>query len=235
MFPGQRHDQMSGCHQVSPYWQGQYPSPPRIASIVGRIPIIPTTSRHQNLRISMANYQLSQAVHPFRYNPDSMSLYPRLPKLLCLLLLDQTQPQALGENSLICCSRSCDVTSCRKREMTSISPFSRTTSSVCVPIEPVDPRIAIFLHIAAPASCYQAYLYRTKYAQIEDDRRRKYHAVKPVQDPAVSRNQLSVILDIMISLDGGRRQISHLRDRSSRLHRSPHTLQKACSRILPTD
>ncbi len=53
-----------------------------------------------------------------------------------------------GINSLICCSNK-EILEPAARAVTLISPFALTTSSVCVPMEPVEPRIAIFFFLSA--------------------------------------------------------------------------------------
>ena len=54
-----------------------------------------------------------------------------------------------------------------------------------------------------------------KEGQIIDDRSCENHTVKAVHDSAVAGNEMTVILDAVIPLDGGR---SHLRIRGSISH-----------------
>ena len=98
------------------------------------------------------------------------------------------------------------------RAVTLISLFVLTISSVWVPMEPVEPRIAIFFIcfnlIFVSVQLYHFHL--QKDGKIVYDRRRKNDTVKPVQDPAVSGDQPAIILDIVVPLDRGRRQITDL-------------------------
>src|SRR5699024_1602944 len=104
-----------------------------------------------------------------------------------------------GENSRICFS-SRSILLPAASAVTSISLFSLTTSRVCVPMEPVEPSMAIFfISIFLPAKRFSL---SDHGCQIIDHRRRKDDAVKPVQDTAVSRDQLSIIFHVVIALDG---------------------------------
>lgn len=63
-------------------------------------------------------------------------------------------------------------------------------------MDPVEPRIAIFfIRMLLLVKSYQ------KYGKIINNRRRKQNAVKTVHNSAVSGNQLSIILDIVVSFD----------------------------------
>ena len=75
-------------------------------------------------------------------------------------------------------------------------------------MEPVDPRMAIFF-ICDTSSALK------HNSKIIDDRRSENHTVEPVQNAAMSRNQLSVILDIVIPFNGRRSQVADLRDGSA--------------------
>ena len=94
----------------------------------------------------------------------------------------------LGLNSRICFS-SKSIFLCAESATTSTSLFILTISSVCVPMDPVDPKIDIFF----------IYLTQKIYCK-KDCRSGEYHTVKSVKYATMSRNQISIVFYIMISL-----------------------------------
>ena len=120
--------------------------PASMAAMVGRIPIMPTTA--------VTTISASSAA--------AASISPSIPEVIVTgrsetfsfssLAFSSLHTQAtLGLNSRICCSRS-SILLPAARETTLISELARTTSRVCVPMEPVEPRTAIcFIFHLIPA------------------------------------------------------------------------------------
>ena len=112
--------------------------PARIASIVGRIPSIPTIAVTRISVPGMAASSRSPSI------PDTT--FVSVSWIFCArssAAFSSQTAASFGENSLIC-SSSFSMFLPALIPRTSISLFARTTSSVCVPIEPVEPKIAIF-------------------------------------------------------------------------------------------
>ena len=112
--------------------------PARIASIVGRIPSIPT--------IAVTRISVSGIAASSKSPSMPATTFVSVSWIFCARSLAAFSSQtatSFGENSLIC-SSSFAIFRPALIPRTSISPFARTTSSVCVPIEPVEPNIAIF-------------------------------------------------------------------------------------------
>ena len=78
-------------------------------------------------------------------------------------------------------------------------------------MDPVEPSTAIFFHMSVSSSIILCLFSASQeQRQIVYDRRSENDTVEPVQDPAVSGNQFPVIFDVVIALDGRRRQITDL-------------------------
>ena len=111
--------------------------PALIASMVGRMPIIPTmavTSISVSLRIDTS---ISPSI------PDTTFVSVSAMRVRSSMAFSSDHTAAsLGWNCLICSSRRVMLLPAASPR-TSISPFSLTTSSVWVPMEPVDPNMAI--------------------------------------------------------------------------------------------
>ena len=109
-----------------------------ITAIVGLIPIIPTiavttTSTSSNVEIS-----ISPSI------PETtLTLRSDIIVLSSFALTSSYTQTILGINSLICSSNKTTLLFADK-EITFKSLFFLTISRVCVPIEPVEPNIAIF-------------------------------------------------------------------------------------------
>ena len=112
--------------------------PALIASIVGRIPIIPTIAV---TRISVS-FMVATSRSPSMPATICVSVSATFTRNSSAFSSDHTAT-ICGWNSRIC-SSSILILLPAASPSTSISPFSLTTSSVCVPIEPVEPKIAIF-------------------------------------------------------------------------------------------
>ena len=174
-------------------WQISLPA--FIASMVGRMPIMPT--------------RLTRTVSVFSHTAHSMS--PSMPLtifgiLKCLsrfaLSLSASSwafssskiQQISGSNSSICSSiKSIFLSAARPRTLISLSDL--TISRVCFPIEPVLPSTqrSMLSTLCEPSYQQQG----VKYC-----RRRKKHRIEPVQYTAVSRDTASKILYSMVPLDG---------------------------------
>ena len=112
--------------------------PALIASIVGRIPIIPT--------IAVTSISASSRVDTLRSPsmPDTTCVSVSAIRTLSSRAFSSDHTAAsFGANSLICFSRRAILFPAASPQ-TLISPFSLATSRVWVPIEPVEPKIAIF-------------------------------------------------------------------------------------------
>ena len=107
-----------------------------------------------------------------------------------------------GENFLICSL----IASMRVLHVSAaalnLSGFLSIISRACVPMEPVEPSIAIFF------ICL--YLHDNKNYVVVNHRACKKHAVKSVHNTAVSRYQITVVLDAHFSLEYRRCQIPEL-------------------------
>ena len=112
--------------------------PALIASIVGRIPIIPTTAV---TRISVF-FIVATSRSPSMPATIFVSVSATLTRNSSAFSSDHTAT-ICGWNFLICSSNILILLPAASPS-TSISPFSLTTSRVCVPMEPVEPKIAIF-------------------------------------------------------------------------------------------
>ena len=112
--------------------------PARIPSIVGRIPIIPT------IAVTRISVSFCTATSFSPSIPDTTFTFKSLIFSLSSFAFSSSQTAAsTGRNSRICASKSSMLLPAASA-MTWISWFSLTTSSVCVPMEPVEPSIAIF-------------------------------------------------------------------------------------------
>ena len=122
--------------------------PAFIAAIVGRIPIIPTTA------VTTISAPSSVATARSPSMPLSTRISRSRTRSFSSFAFSSFQTAAIfGENSRICFSRR-SILLPAARAVTSISLFARTTSNVCVPIDPVDPSIAIFFISYSPVSVF---------------------------------------------------------------------------------
>ena len=113
--------------------------PALIASIVGTIPIMPTTAVTTISACSIAAAWISPSIPvPYSIPVTSESLALSLASALSSAIETKS-----GLNSLTCCSKSSTLFPA-DRATTLISLFFLTTSRVWVPIEPVDPSTDIF-------------------------------------------------------------------------------------------
>ena len=113
--------------------------PALIAATVGLIPSIPT------IAVTTISASLCVATATRPSIPDNTSiLRSAILSLRALALSSLPQDTRLGLNFLICFSNK-SILEPQDIATTSRSFFSSTIESVCVPIEPVVPRIAIFL------------------------------------------------------------------------------------------
>ena len=113
--------------------------PDWIAAMVGRMPIIPTTA----VTTVFASSSVAASINPSI--PETIRTFISRTFVLnsCAFFSSQTAARR-GLNSRICCSSSL-ILLWAARAVISRSPCSLATSSVWVPIDPVEPNIAIFL------------------------------------------------------------------------------------------
>ena len=124
--------------------------PASMAAIVGRMPIIPTIAVTSISLPSICAISRSPSIPLTTFVPVS-----RIRLFSSSAFSSAHTPTSLGWNSRICCSSNV-ILFPAARASTSISLFSLTTSRVCVPIDPVDPSIAIFFICA---SCLYGFLF----------------------------------------------------------------------------
>ena len=118
--------------------------PALIASMVGRMPIIPT------IAVTRISDSGTAATESSPSMPDTISISISRTRLLSSAARSSFHTAAsFGRNSRICCS-SRSMLFPAARAVTSRSPLVLTISSVWVPMEPVEPRIAIFFISSVP-------------------------------------------------------------------------------------
>ena len=118
--------------------------PALMASNVGTMPMFPTTDV---TTVSLVSYTAA-SIRP----SIPLNIFMSHPASLCLSFsasVSSITAAMSGRNSLICFSRK-SIFLLAVSALTSIPPISLTTSSVCVPMEPVEPRIVIFSAIFLP-------------------------------------------------------------------------------------
>ena len=122
--------------------------PASIAAIVGRMPIMPTTA------VTRISYPSMTAISKSPSMPETIFVPVSATRTASSFAFSSSQtPQIFGENSRIWLS-SASMFLPAAIPTTSISPFARTTSKVWVPMEPVEPRIAIrFISLSFPTGC----------------------------------------------------------------------------------
>ena len=112
--------------------------PASIAAMVGRIPIIPTMAVTRISDSGCAATSRSPSI------PDTIFTSRSAVRILSSFAFSSVHTAASGgRNSLICLS-SRSILEPAANAVISRSPLFLATSRVCVPMEPVDPSIAIF-------------------------------------------------------------------------------------------
>ena len=115
--------------------------PASMAAMVGRIPIIPTTA----VTTRSASGDTAASISPSMPLATFTSISATAARSSFAFSSSQRQA-SLGLNSRICSSKSFTLLPAA-RAVTCMSLLYLTTSNVWVPIEPVEPRIAIFFII----------------------------------------------------------------------------------------
>ena len=169
--------------------------PALIPSIVGRIPIIPTIAVTRICVPSIAASSRSPSIPPTTLQSVSLTR-----SLSSAAFSSSPTAASLGENSRIC-SSSMEIFLPAARPRTCKSLFFLTISRVWVPMEPVEPKIAIFIILTFSLNQHVC--------QKIDKRCCKNHAVKPIQNPSMSRYQFSVIFNLFVSLNRRSSQIPY--------------------------
>ena len=162
--------------------------PAFIAAIVGTIPIIPTTAVTTVCASGYTAASVSPSM-PYTILTSRSAMLTASSFASC----SSATLTSFGPNSLIWASSSFILLPAANATI-SISLFLRTTSSVCVPIDPVDPSTEIFFtSVSNPSSDYK--IQHPVYYRCG-----KYHTVISVKYSAVSRYKPAVILNIFIAL-----------------------------------
>ena len=112
--------------------------PAVIAAIVGRIPIIPTIAVTKISTSGSVDTSISPSIPDTIFTSRSLTL-----SASSFARSSLQTATTFGANSRICASSRSILFPAASPD-TSISLFSLTTSNVCVPMEPVEPKIAIF-------------------------------------------------------------------------------------------
>ena len=141
--------------------------PASIPAIVGRIPIIPTIAVTKISVSGIVAISISPSIPATTFTGKSEILT----RSSLAFSSDQTAT-VFGENSRIC-SSSKEILFPAAIPTTSMSLFALTTSNVCVPIEPVEPKIAIFF-------IFIPHLFHQHNRQVIDNWCSEYHTVKSV-------------------------------------------------------
>ena len=123
--------------------------PASIAAIVGFMPIMPTIAPTTISASGRAAASISPSIPDSTLQPVSETLAFRVSAAF-----SSYSTATSGSNSLICASSILALCPAATAVTLSLSLFPRTISSVCVPIEPVEPSITIFF-IGTPARVYK--------------------------------------------------------------------------------
>src|SRR5262245_14872956 len=145
-----------------------------------------------------------------------------------------------GRNSRIWPTRSSWLVPADRPTTLNRSGLCRTTSSACVPTDPVEPRITSErierkITLSRPQTPYPGVTRGVRVISEQDQpqvdeggRRHEQHRIDPVHHPAVARQDAAHVLDAQVALDQGLSQVAERREQrhhDRQAHRAPNIVE----------